>query len=266
MLNIRTTTEQKIYFLAAKAPHGVIGYETIQSWGLTGKEALRVAVHNLCRKGWFARLKRGLYAVQDPAGGGLDDPFYVSNHLFQGYMAFATALNFHNLLEDVPATIFVATRKTSGSRRIGAEEFRAVSIGRRFGGYSRYGDYIVSTRAKTIYDCLHLPHYAGGYPAILKSLRVAKMKENEWRELVDYAKRFETPAFCQRLGYFLDVLAKTGLRIPPYVSSFLEKNSGQKPVRADPSSRAHGKYVRKWRIVDNIGKEKLLHWWYHGRP
>ena len=31
-----------------------------------------------------------------------------------------------------------------------------------------------------------------------------------------------------------------------------------------PSGKAGGKYIKEWKVLDNLGKENILSWWYHG--
>jgi predicted transcriptional regulator of viral defense system len=252
--------EQRIYTLAKDAKNSIVAIETIKSWRLASNGAIRVALHNLCKKSWFLPLKRGLYAVQPYLGGGIEDPFYAAQLVYGGYLAFSSALYLHKLGDEMPFTVFTVTKRKSSTRRIGEYEFRAVALGRRAIGAQRLGDYYVSTLPKTLYDCLYMPQYSGGHAKILRAVYNARMDSADWREFMLYVGRFESGAFCQRAGYLLSMLAKTGKKVPAFVLNGLWGMEGRSITRLQPGSG--GKYDPRWRVVDNVGERELLGWWF----
>ncbi len=48
---------------------------------------------------------------------------------------------------------------------------------------------MVSTRAKTLFDCLYLPEYAPETGKLLEAYKEAKLTLKEWREFDYYVKR-----------------------------------------------------------------------------
>ena len=53
---------------------------------------------------------------------------------------------------------------------------------------------------KTIIDCLYRPDYAGGIVEIIKAIYQTK-NNMRYETLLDYAKRFKSPAVIKRLGF-----------------------------------------------------------------
>jgi predicted transcriptional regulator of viral defense system len=252
--------EQQIYFLSQGAKNNIITYDTIRSWGLADENVLNVVLSRMCKKGWFTRIKRGVYLLSG-YGKGIVDIFYTAQFVYPGYLAFSTALYLHKLIDEMPFTIYIATKEISGSKNLGEYTIKAVSLGKRAIGIQRIGDYWISTIPKTLYDCLHFPEYGGGYSRILKSIHSAKMNEKQWEEFIDYVKKFDSDASCQKIGYLLDLLKKTRMNIPSSVFSYLQKRVKSVVLLGKGTK---GKFNKKWKIVDRIGEQTLLSWWYRG--
>ena len=135
-------------------------------------EHLRVLVQRLEKKGWLTSLGKGVY-LRLPASAALngktylEDPFKVALKLFKGYLAFQSALKIHGLSEHEPFTIYVATRNKSETMALLEQyEIKAITFRKRYVGYETKGAYVVSTVAKTFFDCFFHPQYAGGYAEV----------------------------------------------------------------------------------------------------
>jgi predicted transcriptional regulator of viral defense system len=185
--------ELHIYALARRAKHAVFSIQEAHSWELCSPGTLRVTLGRMQKRGVLVRLKRGLYYAPPAEQSGVpaEDAMYAAQMVYGGYLAFATALYIHRLRDEVPWTIFVATRGRSAARRLGALEIRSVALRDRAIGVQRIGDYMVSTRPKTLYDCLRLPEMGGGEVGVAKAFRRARLSGTEWREFWAYVGRFE---------------------------------------------------------------------------
>ena len=270
--------EEKVYFSALGA--SAVNFETIKTWQIASNGTLKVIVHNLVKKGYFQRVKKGVYIAKKPGAPQLIDAICIAENTYKGYAAFSTALFIHKLTEEMPFTIFIATKTQSCEKNFGNYTIKAVAIGQRLMGTAKVDNYTVSTLPKTFYDCLHLPQYAGGYPNILKAIYNAKMNEKQWKEFMQYVEKFKSYAFCQRAGYMLSLLKKeTNIKIPDFVLSYTKskvkyelnlwhgtdaKEQKQKASRRFASIHPNCQYIKEWQLTDCIGKEKLLSWWYHG--
>jgi predicted transcriptional regulator of viral defense system len=248
--------EQKIYFAAKEAKDAVIFLEIIRSWEVADDNTLLFTLSNMCKKGWLKRLRKGVYLVSKPGDDSIPDPFLVSTYIFPGYNAFSSALYLHGLSDVLPFEIIVATRTESGKKELGQYSFRAVALKERHIGSMLLNNYRVSTIPKTIYDCLLSPDFCGGYQNVLKAINDAQMSQVEWSELFYYAGLFEGASFYQRLGYLLDILPK---RKPEDAISICLKH-----VKSNIylHGRKKGKFISKWKLIDNVGKDTLLSWWY----
>ncbi|MBI4162877.1 MAG: hypothetical protein HY513_04285 [Candidatus Aenigmarchaeota archaeon] len=251
--------EEKVYF--ASLDSGAVKFETIKTWGIASNGTMKVVMHNLVKKGYFQRIKKGVYIAKKPGEPPLLDALYIAENIYKGYLAFSTALFIHKLAEELPFSIYIATKYASYQRTEGAYKIKAVAMGNRLLGTTKVDDYNVSTMPKTIYDCFHLPQYSGGYPNILKAVFNAKMNEKQWKEFMRYVEKFRSYAFCQRTGYMLSLLKKeTKINIPDSVINFMEAQ-----VKYDVAlGNGKGNYIKKWNLTDSLGRGKLLSWWYHG--
>ncbi|MEW5996903.1 MAG: type IV toxin-antitoxin system AbiEi family antitoxin domain-containing protein [Candidatus Micrarchaeota archaeon] len=255
-----TGLEAKIYSFASKARKGIITMDIIDSWGLAKKSVLKVVLSKMVRKGLLMRLKKGVYAFQ-PLGarGMVGDVFEAGSEIFGGYIGFATALNIYGLMDEVPFTVYVVTVNKSGRRELGQYEIKAVAMGKRAVGTTEYNGIFISTIPKTIYDCLHIPEYGGGYPKILKAISLAEMDAEGWEEFLGYAERFGSAAFCQKIGYLLERMRDyTGIAVPEFVLERLHKKV-KSTVRI---GEERGKYNAKWKVSDGFREEELFGWWY----
>lgn len=248
--------EEGIYFAALEA--GPVDFETIKSWGVCSNGTLKVVMHNLVKKGYFQRIKKGLYLAKKH--GDEQDILLVAQNLYNGYLAFSTALYVHKLSEEMPFTVFVATKSISEERYSGNYTIKAVSLKKRLMGMEKKESTAVSTIPKTIYDCFHMPQYAGGFANVLKAVYNAKMDKEQWKEFLYYVNKFESHAFCQRVGFMLSLVKKkTKLDVPDFILNYMKSKINY----SVHLGKGGGVYTKEWKIEDCIGKD-LLSWWYHG--
>jgi predicted transcriptional regulator of viral defense system len=260
-------TEQQLYLTFESGGQNVFRLSELKNQNLPfSYDHLRVLVQRLEKKGWLTSLGKGAY-LRLPASAALsgkvylEDPFKVALKLFRGYLAFQSALKIHGLSEYEPFTIYVATRNKSETIALLEQyEIKAITFRRRYAGYETKDGYVVSTVAKTFFDCFFHPHYAGGYTEVLKSLH--SCDSMDWDEFQKYVGKFASENLCQKIGYLLSLMAKADYRIPKGVMSYLKSRVNVK-IRLD-QKRTGGKLVQEWQLYDNIGEEKLLSWWLHG--
>ena len=207
---------------------------------------VNVLLTRLVNSGRIARLKRGHY-TSIPF-----DPFKVAKFVSSGYVSFYSALYYYNAVDEVPATITIATRGISRKRVVFDTEFQEVSIGRRFRGYVD-GEVRVATRAKAVFDSFKRPDLGGGFSRLLKALFEMKLKKNEWKEFIDYFNRFERPSSFQKMGYLLSLSNP-----PKWVIQTFERKAGASKVFL--WGRSPGKLIKNWNVIDNIGRGVLLSW------
>lgn len=215
----------------------------------------------LASKGYLKRLKKGTYIVQDRPSDApvITNPYTVALSIYDGYIGFSSALRLYNLLDYEPFTIFVVTDKKSGEKKFGEYIFKAVSLGKKALGMTYREGVYVSTVAKTFFDCFYKPQYAGGYSEITKAIYEAKI---DWPEFIQYFA-MGTDSFCQRTGYILDIMNKETGKVPQTSLDYL-RHRIKANTRLVPTGPSKGKYSNEWKLIDNLGKDNILSWWYHG--
>jgi len=227
------------------------------------KQTINKLVSSLASKGYLHRLKRGNYLYQRipserPAPGNL---FAITQALWGGYIGFLSALRLHDLTQYEPFIYYAVTEKRSGRLELGSYTLRAVAMGRRATGMTFHKGVYVSTVPKTFFDCFFKPQNAGGYHELTRALHDAA-RSMEWDEFLSYF-RDASPSLCQRTGYVLDTLAQRVGGIPSKAIDDLQSRVRTKS-RLVPTGPSSGRYVRQWKLLDNLGPKRMLGWWEHG--
>jgi len=176
---------QSVLEAIRNSPDGIASLDVLESLGLCDRSTLKTTISRLNRSGRILRLKRGTYSVKPPR-----DALTCAQQVFNGYLGFSTAMHVHGLITETPFTVFVVTSGVSGSREFGDYEFRAVALGSKAVGFEKNGNRVVSTRAKTLFDCIYLPRYAVERSKLIDAFRQAGMTRQEWTEFDSYVKRF----------------------------------------------------------------------------
>ena len=216
---------------------------------------------SLSSKGYLHRLKKGVYLVQKKPSDipVIKNAYKIALALFKGYIGFSSALRLYDLIDYEPFTIFVVTGNRSMEKIIGEYTLKYVAMGDKATGMTYYNGVYVSTTAKTFFDCFYKPQYGGGYSTITKALYDADI---DWNEFLGYFG-LASSSLCQRTGYVLDLLGGATSVVPNDVLDYF-KNRIKNNTRLLPSGSSKGKYIKEWMLLDNLGKENILSWWYHG--
>jgi len=217
-------------------------------------------ISSLSKKGYLYRLENGLYLVQkipskDPI---IEDPYRIALSIFNGYIAFSSALRLYGLIEYEPFTIFVSMPDRSKRITVGNYEIQAISMGKRAVGITLYKGYYVSNPEKTFFDCFYKPQYSGGYETITRALFLdVKL---EWKSFIYYFKKYSSSSHCQRTGYILDLMKEElDYNIPDHVIRYFQKRIKTKS-RLIPTAPSRGKYISRWKLMDNLGVDTILGW------
>jgi predicted transcriptional regulator of viral defense system len=128
----------------------------------------------------------------------LRDSFAAAQAAFNGYVGFSSALYLHGLIAELPLTVTVVTRSVSGEKRIGGFEFKAVALKEKAVGFERRDGRVVSTRAKTLFDCLLVPRYSIESEKLAQAFRQARLSKNEWKEFDFYVKKMVSAINAKR--------------------------------------------------------------------
>ncbi len=196
-------------------------------------------ISSMKKKGLMKSVERGKYVLTE-AWEELDVYEIVPEIFKPSYIGFWSALHYHNMTDQVPRTVFVATTKRKKPLQLQGQTIRYVTIkSRLFFGYQRFGKALVSDREKTVIDCLGHLEYSGGigqvYEAVTDQLDPGKM--------VDYCLRTGSSAIASRLGYLME---RKGLDF--------EKDGLKAMLRTYAKLDSGGGYsdlVRDWKLYVN---------------
>ena len=256
-----TSLEYDIINFTAKTE--IISFEEIKTlFPKRSPITLKKSIAKLCRNGYLHRLKKGLYYSTPDKRFIISDPLTIPQLIYPGYIAFSSALRFHNLIEYEPFIIYSATRTKSRTIPLGEYTFRYISMGTRATGATNIKGTWVSTIEKTFFDCFYKPQYAGGYEVITKALY--EQKYINWDIFLNYIDEFASNSLRQRIGYILDLLKdKSKMKIPGRIIDQLQPEE-EAYIWLLPSGPRKGNRIKKWKIFDNVGQNRILEWWYNG--
>ena len=162
------------------------------------KEDPKKVLSYLIQKKWILHLKRGLYAIVplDIGIKGSEDfivhDFIIASHLEKPYfIGFWSALNYHGLSDQIPKSVFIATKKAKKPLVILNSEFVFVKLSEdRFIGIEKIEvenqKVNISNINKTIADCLNHPEHSGGIEEVARAIYF-NHKELNFRKIKDYA-------------------------------------------------------------------------------
>ncbi len=164
------------------------------------KQNAHRVLNNMREKDLVKRIERGKYTLKDSWKE--LDIYEIVPYIFKpSYIAFWSALHYHNMTDQVPRTVFLITTKRKKSLKLQGQKIRYVTIKKDlFFGYERFDKVVVSDKEKTIIDSLRHPEYSGGISHIYESVQ----NNIDTEKLIDYCKRTNNSTIASRLGYILD--------------------------------------------------------------
>jgi predicted transcriptional regulator of viral defense system len=236
----------------------------------TSDSSVKNVLYRLRKKGRIEEIERGKYLLVPAKAGYLGSwsevPFVIVSSLINPYyIAFWSALNYWKMTEQVPRTVFVATTKRKKNLEYGQTTFEFVTLSKdKFFGFVEQevadSKFLVSSREKTILDCLMYPRYCGGLDEAVKGIWNGR-KEIDFAKTLDLAKRLGISTVIRRLGYILEVLniekqireEIASTKFPDY--RWLDPLA---PKRLEKSG-----YSPKYGLMLNRTKEDLTSWMGH---
>ncbi len=168
-----------------KSPSGIASLEILKSLRICDHATLKTTLSRLSMAKRAIRLKRGIYSVNP-----MKDAFLCAQSTFNGYLGFTSALYLHKLITEIPFAITVVTRNESKGKPVGEFRFLAIAMKEKAVGFVKLGDHVLSSRAKTLFDCLYLPKYSVEKNKLIASYKEAKLGKNEWKEFDNYLNKF----------------------------------------------------------------------------
>jgi predicted transcriptional regulator of viral defense system len=240
--------------------------ELRQALGASESYARKLA-HKLVQKGWFERLRPGLFQLV-PAGRGREgvadtNPLAAGAALVSPYFySFATACTHHGLTEQVYSEVYIACQEERRTETIRDKRYVFVYVPQqRFFGFEEIavlGHAVqMATTERALLDALDRPRYAGGIGEVSRIVTRAAAKVS-WDTLLDVACKWGSSALIQRLGYFFDLHR---VDVPHQVRAPLLKLVRPKSkIQLGPRRKwgTSGKLVRPWNVVENVPRDVLI--------
>jgi predicted transcriptional regulator of viral defense system len=219
----------------------------------TSKGVLKVILSRLEKKGWVERIEKGKYMVI-PLGA--EKGKYTLNEFVLGsflvdpcIISYWSALNYYGFTEQIPRTVFIQTtsRKKHQEVTIFGVPYKIIRMKEEkiFGVEKAWFENTqinLTSREKTIIDCLDKTQYAGGIIEVAKALQTEEYDKNI---LVKYAKGIHNSGVIRRLGYICEFL-----QIPINLPKIKTRNY----LKLDPILPETNELNAKWHLIIN---EKL---------
>jgi len=227
----------------------------------------RFMAHRLVVKGWFERLRAGVYQLVPAARGreGVPDtnPLAAGAVLVSPYFySFGTACTYHGLTEQVFSEVYVVTTSRRRPGIVRGKRYIFVPVTEaRFYGFAEIkvlGAAVqMATAERALLDAIDRPHYAGGMGEVSRIVARASTRAS-WDVVVEFARRWSESALVQRLGYLVEI---NGVELPGDVMAGLRGllRPGSKVVfgpRARWGSR--GRLARPWNVIENVPRDVLV--------
>ena len=225
--------------------------------------SIKNVLYRLRKKRRIEKIERGKYllipAKVGYGGKWAEVPFVIASNIVEPcYIGFWSALNYWGMTEQVPNVTFVVTTKRKRNLEYGSLKFRFVTLSKKkfFGTVEEEigGEkFRISSREKTIIDCLIYPKYCGGIDEVIKGIWESQ-DEIDFTKIVEYSERIGSDVVTRRLMYMLDILEiDTKLnKIPQKVKGFmwLDPNGPKKALE----------YSKKFGLIINRTKKELTDW------
>jgi predicted transcriptional regulator of viral defense system len=216
-------------------------------------------LHRLKKKKWILQLKRGFYAIVPleigPKGA---DSYIIHEFVIASYLAdpyyigFWSALNYHGLSDQIPATVFVATAVPKPNMVIMNSKYVFIQLKKdKFFGLDEIEietrKVNISNKNKTIVDCLEHPEHAGGIDEVARAIYFGH-QELDFALIKEYGLKIKNGAVFKRLGYILEA---TGL-FEKYAATFQDVPLTSGYSWLDPLGPRQGKHLHKWKLLVNV--------------
>jgi predicted transcriptional regulator of viral defense system len=210
---------------------------------------------HLHKKKYLWRVRKGLY--YNPRT--ITNFYLLALKLKEGYIGLSSALRYHNLLDYEDFIISIITQKFRKSVKLEGTQYVLEFLPLRpFAGFEKNDNIYVSTPEKTLFDCFLRPNQVG-YPVLTQA--IYQLRSINWKEFLSYFSSTNNSSLYQRTGYILEMMKKElKLKVPVFVLKFLA-NKVKTPVKL-VSGINNTTFNPKWKVQDNLGKERILSWRY----
>jgi predicted transcriptional regulator of viral defense system len=213
------------------------------------------------RRGWAKRVRRGLYVISRNAQWdevtGHDDAWVLGQEVFSPcYIGGWSAAEYWGLTEQFAMSTLIVTAANlrCNNATIAGHSFRLFKVPKeRIEGAVptiRHGTTtLISTRERTLIDCLRSPELCGGIGPLIAMLRTYSRQSNcDLSKLIEEAKTSANGATWKRLGY----LVESEWPEMGHIKEIARQNISAGYSRLDPGNSERGRLIRRWRLCVNL--------------
>jgi predicted transcriptional regulator of viral defense system len=230
----------------------------------------KLLLHRLEKKRWFERISKGNYVFIPPEYGyGKEerfpplDPFLVASGLIEPYyLSYSTANAHYGFTAQVPSVLYIATTKKKLQFAWRNITFRFVTLSEeKFFGFKQIEvdnvEINVAEPEKAVIDSVDKLRYGGGLPEVVTVIYHSYNKIDK-QKLASYAKRMNSSTLCQKLGFIIDFLGTKEYITPDERILQDLRSMVRSPLYLDNDKPRGGRYIKDWRLYDNVEDDELL--------
>jgi predicted transcriptional regulator of viral defense system len=215
-------------------------------------------LNSLYKKGYLYKINRSRFAVIKDRN--IKDLFKLATSIYSGYISLSSALYYYGLLDYNIYTIYIINTKKSKEINLGEYTLKYINITKKNNYVKNKDGFYISTIEKTIFDCFYKIEYAGGYSLLSKAIYEGYTKI-DWTKFLEIYNKYASKRQHQITGYILELLiTNCNIKIPKKVITYFKNKNKSKTKLLNIKNKS--KYIKKWEIEDNLGKDKILSWWY----
>ena len=246
-----TVLEQKIMNLTREGEIITINtlYKLNEIFKFAEKDTIKEIAFKLVKKGALIRLERGKYLVIKSAEN--YNALKAANYIFDGYIAITSALFVYGYNQTKSFIIWGTTSSRKKIRKIGEYTYIMLPMGKLMFGSFYYKGYKISTKAKTVLDCVYNIHYVEDITPLI--YLILDMNSKDFDELLGYLHMINNSSLTQRLGFILE---KAGA--PKDIITAIKRIAGKSVTRLDKRIGSYINYDKKWRVFDNVNINRFL--------
>lgn len=228
------------------------------------EDSIRRQLVRMADDGLLLRVREGVYYIipfEQDSDLFLPDWHLLAEPLVNGkhYIGYYSALQIHNLITQpsLVEQIVVNKQIKPAETLLRGTKFRFIYHNEKhFFGYKKiwidnFNKVSCSDLEKTFIDCLYKPAYAGGIIEVAKAIYISKDKI-KYKQLLDYAIRFDSQVVIKRLGYILELLSIS----TPIIDDLYNLRSNSLTV-LDTEVPKQGKTMSRWKIQQNVDIETI---------
>jgi predicted transcriptional regulator of viral defense system len=259
--------ELTLLFTLEKEEKSVFKIEDARRILKSSPASVKNVLYRLRNKRRIGEIERGKYLLI-PAKSGIEGkwaetPFLIASELVQPYyIGFWSALNYWSMTEQVPNVTYITTtkRKKRKELRYGPINFEFITFSKkRFFGIIEEKienrTFNISSREKTVVDCLLYPQYCGGIDEVIKGIWEVQ-SELDFEKILDYSKKVDVDVVTRRIGYILEMLG-----IKTEMTEKIAKTNPKGFMWLDPiGPKKILDYSKKYGLILNRTKKDMTSW------